>query len=76
MHEAQLCDPVAVAAVRAAGQGAAHRFVAGRLAAKVCQDPPGVQYRGRLHNPGQDQVPEHLIDQGAEPRPAKTPFSA
>ncbi len=66
MREAQLCDPVAVAAVRAAGQGAAHRLVAGRLAAQVRQDPPGVQDRGRLHDPGQDQVPEHLITQDVE----------
>src|SRR5690242_8186449 len=30
--------------------------------------PAGVQNRGRLHDPGQDQVPEHLITQGIEPQ--------
>jgi hypothetical protein len=68
MREAQLRDPVPVTAVRAPGQGAAHRLVAGRLAAQVRQDPPRVQDRGRLHDPGQDQVPEHVIIQGSEPQ--------
>ena len=61
MREAQLRDPAAVAAVRAAGQGAAHRLLAGGLAAQVRQDPPGVQDRGGLDDAGQDQVPEHVI---------------
>ena len=68
MREAQPGDLVAVAAVRAAGQGAAHGLVAGRLAAQVGQDPAGVQDRGRLDGPGQDQVPEHVIAQDAEPQ--------
>ena len=68
VREADPGDRVAVAAVRAAGQGAAHRLVAGRLAAQVRQDPSGVQDRGRLHDPGHDQVPEHVIAQGAEPQ--------
>ena len=68
VREAQLGDLVPVAAARAAGQGAAHRLVAGRLAAQFRQDPAGVQDRGRLHDPGQDQVPEHVIAQGAEPQ--------
>lgn len=71
MREAQLCDLVAVAAVRAAGQGAAHRLVAGGLAAQVRQDPSRVQDRGRLDDPGQDQVPERVIVQGAEPQVAE-----
>jgi hypothetical protein len=68
MREADLGDPVAVTAVRAAGQGAAHGLVAGRSAPQVGQDPPGVQDRGRLDHPGQDQVPEHVIAQGIEPQ--------
>ena len=71
VREAQPGDLVAVAAVRAAGQGPAHRLVAGRLAAQVRQDPAGVQDRGRLDDPGQDQVPEHVIAQGAESQVAE-----
>ena len=68
MREAQLGDLFPVAAVSAAGQGPAHRLVTGRLAAQFRQDPAGVQDRGRLHDPGQDQVPEHLIVQDVEPQ--------
>jgi hypothetical protein len=66
VREAQPGDRVAVAAFCAPGQGASHGLVTGRPAAQACQDPAGVQDRGRLHDPGQDQVPEHLITQGAE----------
>jgi hypothetical protein len=68
VREAQPGDHVAVAAPCAPGQSAAHRLVAGRLAAQACQDPPGVHDRGRLHDPGQDQVQEHLIAQGTKPQ--------
>ena len=71
VREAQFGDLVPVAAVRAAGQGPAHGLVAGRLAAQVRQDPAGVQDRGRLDDPGQDQVPEHVIAQGSEPQVAE-----
>jgi hypothetical protein len=66
VRKAQFGDLVPVAAVRAAGQGPAHGLVAGRLAAQFRQDPAGVQNRGRLDDPGQDQVPEHLIAQDVE----------
>jgi hypothetical protein len=76
VRDAQLCDPAAVAAVRAAAQGAAHRLAAGGLAAQVRQDPPRVQDRGRLHDPGQDQVRNTSSPRAPNPRPAKTPSRA
>ena len=66
--EARLGDLVAVSAGCGATQGAFHRRVAGRPAAQVGQHPAGVQQRGRFHDPGDHQVPEHLIADRVEAR--------
>ena len=50
------------------GQGPSHRGVAGRRAAQIGQHPGGVQQRGRLHDPGDDQVTEHLVADRVEPQ--------
>ena len=54
VREAQFGDRVPVAAACAAGQGAAHGLVAGRLAPQFGQNPGGVEDRGGLDDPGQD----------------------
>ena len=68
MGEARGRDLVAVAPPHAAAQRAAHGLLTGRDLSQVGKDPAGVQDRGGLHDPGDDQVPEHLITQDPEPQ--------
>jgi len=68
VREAQVRDLVAVLPRRSPTQGVFHCRVAGRDPAQVPQDPAGVQQRGRLHDPGDHQVREHLVPERVEPQ--------
>jgi hypothetical protein len=68
MVEASRRDLVAILTSTGSTQGAFHRRVAGRSPAQVGQDPTGVQQRGGLDDPGDHEVPEHLVSERVEPQ--------
>ena len=70
VREAQLRDPVPVAAVRAAGQGAAHGLVAGRLAAQLGQDPARHPGSRSTRRPGPGPSPGTRQPSLPNPRPS------
>ncbi len=61
--EARGGDLVPVATSASPAQRAFHRRVARRRPAQVPQNPPGIQQRCRLHDPGHDQVLEVHVAQ-------------
>jgi hypothetical protein len=66
LGEAGRGDLVAIPTLGAAGQGAAHRLLTGRLLPQVIEDSADVENRGGFDDPGDHQVAEHRIAHDTE----------